>query len=266
MRRTSQIGRTMSVRRQLFVAVGVLVLIIVSLGGWLIAINAGLTRLTMQTELASRQGTLAQRITNHALLFRESRDAEHAADLRRTVAQFQESLWGLIAGGRVPLDAAGREYRHIPAVEDEQARQIARHQLGIWRATKLASDDFIDSAGSNADVLRRLGENDAELVASAGAMTGRLVAVAADGMERIRMLQIVSVIAALLAGAMVFLVGHRVSRSIALLTRSADVMSRGKLDTPVPTDGTGEIAELGRSLERMRISLKKAMELLEKKG
>ncbi len=254
----------MSVRRQLFLAVGVLVLVIVGLGVWLVLTNAGLAGLTMQTELASRQGTLAQRITNHALLFRETRDAEHAIDLRRTVAQFQESLWGLIAGGSVPVDAAGREYRVVPQVDDEQARQIARHQLGIWGATKLAADDFIDSGGSNAEALRRLVESDAELVASAGAMTGRLVAVAADAFDRLRLLQIISVIAALLAGAMVFLVGHRVSRSIALLTRSADVMSRGKLDTPVPTDGTGETAELGRSLERMRISLKKAMELLEK--
>ncbi|MEZ4268471.1 MAG: HAMP domain-containing protein [Myxococcota bacterium] len=256
----------MSVRRQLFLAVGVLVLVIVGLGIWLVATNASLASLTMQTELSSRQGTLAQRITNHALLFRENRDAEHAVDLRRTVVQFQESLWGLLAGGRVPLDAAGREYRYVPGVEDEQARQVARAQLAIWRVTKLAADEFIDSGGSNAEALRKLAANDAELVASAGAMTGRLVTVAAEAVDKIWLLQIISVISALLAGAMVFLVGHRVSRSISLLTSSADVMSRGKLDTPVPTNGTGETAELGRSLERMRISLKKAMELLERKG
>ncbi|MCB9730244.1 MAG: HAMP domain-containing protein [Deltaproteobacteria bacterium] len=256
----------MTVRRQLFLAAGVLVLVIVSLGVWLVYTSADLASLTMQTELASRQGTLAQRVTNHALLFREHRDAERAMDLRRTVSQFQESLWGLLAGGRVPLDAAGREYRFVPPVDDEEARLVGRRQLAIWRVTRAAADTFVDSGGSDADALALLTTNDAELVAAAGEMTGRLVIVASDWVDRIRLLQIISVIASLITGAIVFLVGHRVSRSIAVLTSSADVMSRGKLDLPVPVNGTGETAELGRSLERMRISLKKAMDLLERKS
>jgi HAMP domain-containing protein len=256
----------MTVRRQLFLAVGLLVLVVTGLGAWLVLANARLANLAMQTEVASRQATLAQRLTSKALLFRASRLSEPAVELRRTVEQFQQSLSALTGGGRVPVDAAGREFRYVEGVQDEEVSMIARRQQVLWQKTAKAVQTFLDSGGSDLAALQILTDNDTDLVTSTNEMTGRLVVMAADGVDRTRLLQLVSVFAALVAGAIVFLVGHRVSRAIAVLTASADAMSRGDLETPVPTDGAGETAELGRSLERMRISLKKAMELLGRRS
>jgi HAMP domain-containing protein len=51
----------------------------------------------------------------------------------------------------------------------------------------------------------------------------------------------------------------RMIRPILELKLVADEISRGNLDAAVPTHWPDEIGDLGRSLERMRASLKAAM-------
>lgn len=53
-------------------------------------------------------------------------------------------------------------------------------------------------------------------------------------------------------------------RPILKLRAIADEISRGRLDTPVSIQSDDEIGELGRSLERMRASLKAAMTRLQR--
>jgi len=56
----------------------------------------------------------------------------------------------------------------------------------------------------------------------------------------------------------VFLAGKAV-RPILDLKAIADEISRGRLDAPIGIQSNDEIGELGRSLERMRASLRAAM-------
>lgn len=72
--------------------------------------------------------------------------------------------------------------------------------------------------------------------------------------------------AILLAAGVAFSVfmAQRTVRPIVRLTRIAENMTKGDLDTPLDVKSTGEIGELARSLERMRASLKAAMARLSR--
>jgi methyl-accepting chemotaxis protein len=56
-----------------------------------------------------------------------------------------------------------------------------------------------------------------------------------------------------------------VIRPIRLLSEVADKISMGDLEVTVNVEGEGEVARLGQSIERMRTSVKTAMERLEKR-
>jgi methyl-accepting chemotaxis protein len=55
-------------------------------------------------------------------------------------------------------------------------------------------------------------------------------------------------------------------RPIRHLSEIADKISMGDLDATVNIEGEGEVAMLGESIERMRTSVKTAMDRLENKG
>jgi two-component system, cell cycle sensor histidine kinase and response regulator CckA len=68
------------------------------------------------------------------------------------------------------------------------------------------------------------------------------------------------IVVVLVAGvALALFVAGGISRPIRRLTKSAESMSRGDLDTPVAIHSRDEIGDLADSLERMRASLKAAM-------
>lgn len=70
--------------------------------------------------------------------------------------------------------------------------------------------------------------------------------------------------------AVLLVVIYKYSLSIVMpirhLSEVADKISMGELDTTVHIEGEGEVAVLGESIERMRTSVKTAMERLESKG
>jgi HAMP domain-containing protein len=67
------------------------------------------------------------------------------------------------------------------------------------------------------------------------------------------------VIALVIGVSLSILLASKAIRPILDLKAIADDISRGRLDTPVPVQSNDEVGELGRSLERMRASLKAAM-------
>jgi nitrogen fixation/metabolism regulation signal transduction histidine kinase len=75
----------------------------------------------------------------------------------------------------------------------------------------------------------------------------------------IGLLLVILVVAVLLAIA----IAGTISRPILNLAQSADQISRGNLDLPVGIASNDELGELGRSLERLRASLKAAMVRLD---
>jgi HAMP domain-containing protein len=64
----------------------------------------------------------------------------------------------------------------------------------------------------------------------------------------------------------IYLYSTSVVRPIRQLSDVADRISMGDLEAPVTVEGKGEVARLARSIERMRMSVKTAIERLERKG
>jgi HAMP domain-containing protein len=81
------------------------------------------------------------------------------------------------------------------------------------------------------------------------------------------LLPIISLIAAAVIACMIssILLTRRIIRPILGLVAVADEISKGNLDATVAIDSNGEIGELARSLERMRTSLKVAINRLSRK-
>jgi len=67
-----------------------------------------------------------------------------------------------------------------------------------------------------------------------------------------------------LSVALSVMLASKMVRPILDLKAIADDISRGRLDTTVSIQSNDEVGELGRSLERMRASLKAAMNRLNR--
>jgi methyl-accepting chemotaxis protein len=61
------------------------------------------------------------------------------------------------------------------------------------------------------------------------------------------------------------LVARTISTPIRLLTKAAEKISLGEIDLPIEVKGGGEIGELAASLERMRFSIKTAINRIKRK-
>jgi len=76
---------------------------------------------------------------------------------------------------------------------------------------------------------------------------------------------IVGLIAVILGSIFAAALGKGISKPVVELTKAADAISMGKIDTAIEVETKDEINELAQAIERMRKSLKKAMERLAKK-
>lgn len=77
-------------------------------------------------------------------------------------------------------------------------------------------------------------------------------------------LLILLLVIAFLGGLSFFMVARTISKPIRSLTRAAEKISLGEIDLPIDVKGGGEIGDLAASLERMRFSIKAAMNRLRR--
>jgi HAMP domain-containing protein len=74
----------------------------------------------------------------------------------------------------------------------------------------------------------------------------------------------VGIFAIILGSIFAAALGKGISKPVVDLTKAADEISMGKIDTSINVKTNDEINELAQAIERMRMSLKKAMERLTK--
>ena len=85
-------------------------------------------------------------------------------------------------------------------------------------------------------------------------------------MSRVRWtILIVTLVALVLAIGAAIYAAQLLTKPIIELTEAANRISLGELDVPITVASTDEIGTLGESLDRMRISLKQAIERLRKR-
>jgi len=78
-------------------------------------------------------------------------------------------------------------------------------------------------------------------------------------------LLVILAVMAILGGLGIIFLTRTISNPIKLLTEAAERISLGEIDIAINVKGSGEIAELAASLERMRFSIKTAIERLRRK-
>ena len=82
---------------------------------------------------------------------------------------------------------------------------------------------------------------------------------------KIQIFYLVILIAILIMIGVIYYYSRSVIRPILYLSEVADKISMGELDTPVQVKGKGEVRVLAESIERMQISVKAAIERLQKR-
>jgi predicted Zn finger-like uncharacterized protein len=132
-------------------------------------------------------------------------------------------------------------------------------QNRIPSGEKESAKDFLVGGQKIHDVAVMIGETGGE--AHVGLFT-------ADVEEAVRKslipLLVLLVSIALIGSLSFFLVARTISGPIRSLTRAAEKISLGEIDRPIDVKGGGEIGELAASLERMRFSIKAAMNRLRR--
>lgn len=84
--------------------------------------------------------------------------------------------------------------------------------------------------------------------------------------QKVNRLAIVSIIIAAAAILLSFLLSRGLVRKLRYLTNITEKISTGQVDRTIKVKSKDEVGELAESLERMRLSLKMAMEMIDEKG
>jgi len=183
----------------------------------------------------------------------------------------------VVAGNSLALHALVAKYALFDEVAyifvEDAAGKVVAHSLGTFPG-ELHSGS---SAGALRQTLHRTlsfrGKDVYEtrvpiLEGQVGAAHVGIWGDAVEGEIRAAILPLLGLIVGVLAAgvALALFVAGGISRPIRHLTKSAESMSRGDLDTPIAVDSRDEIGELADSLERMRASLKAAMARLGRRS
>jgi HAMP domain-containing protein len=252
-----------TIRTQLSLTVGVLVIAIVLVSaGELAATYKYSTEVSAFSRLAGRLQTLSQQVAKEALLYAQTRDAAAGAGLGKSADEFALTLAALTDGGAVAMgDDAGTET--ITAVNDGLAHALAKQTGVYWGEMDRAIHNLSAAGGGDPAALDYIVRNTPVLSRSVTSLGNRLTGLIVERARHMMIVQALILLFSLAAGLITTIIGTRISKSIEDLTAHADAISQGQSDEPVPTNGPGEVGKLGKSLDRMRISLNKAMKMLQ---
>jgi len=96
--------------------------------------------------------------------------------------------------------------------------------------------------------------------------TNELVGKLQKGLDNSNLIMVIFLVFAIIVGLILAnVLGKGISKPVVDLTQAADAISLGKFDTAINVKTHDEINELAGAIDRMRLSLKKAMERLTKK-
>ncbi len=207
------------------------------------------------TVAISRQSVLAERTAKEAFLFDLNPTEEVRGRLDASIAAFEtghQSLRKRFNRRRGP-DADRLETEAADRLDEAGWLWIDQSEAAL----SLASDRYDRSVAA-------ITETSPRLMSTLSAAAVRADWVAARNIRRLQTIQLfVLALGVLIAGAaIVFAV--QMGSSLRRLRDTAEEISRGHVDTPVGVFGLGEVRDLCRSFERMRISLGKAIELVDR--
>jgi HAMP domain-containing protein len=253
----------MSIRLHLMVSVGLVLLLVIAAAGGMLHVTIAQSQAAAQIDVAGRQQGLVQRLAKEVLAYARGKKTDDAARIKATMAQIEKGATALASGGKVAM-ADGVE-RDVPALDDAQALGLARKLVELWAPLKEACQKVIDTEGGDVASVDKAVALTTDVDAGAGALFARLLSVGASTLGRLEAIEAVIITLGVLAGIVALEIGRRITNAVVKLTEKSDAISQGQVDLPIDVPGPAEIGSLGKSLDRMRISLKKSMEMLQKR-
>lgn len=244
----------MSIRLHLLFSVGFVLLLVIAAAGGMLHVTIAQTYAAQQIAVAARQETLSQQIPKTALVYARTKNAADAAQLKLALASFDKSAKALLEGG------------DIFALEDAQAVALGKRVAELITPVRNAAQKLLDTEGADAAAIDELVKSSPELHDKSAQLTDRMFAVSKQTLLRLEMIEAAVITLGLLAGIVALEIGRRISTAVVRLTERSEQISQGNVDLPIDVPGPAEIGSLGKSLDRMRISLKKSMELLQRRS
>lgn len=190
-------------------------------------------------------------------------ETEHMARAEEIRAEF-DAAWQVVQTHRgeeypIMIDGVEREHELYVSLLGEAVAlfEANPNDLAAVLAKVGEADDFFHRTLEPSTQLLREEEQARvqQTQASLRASVNRMVAVAAT----------VGVIALIAGATAAYAISRGISRATSQLTLAADSISRGDLDIPIELKTGDEMETLAESIERMRISLKAAIERMRRR-
>jgi len=231
----------------------------------LVAVSAGLTFWAIDQQkqdgliinLAGRQRMFIQQMTRLALEVDRGPAAQPKAELQRVASDFTQTLLAFRDGGLVPYQA-DQVVELLPSQDPQVQAQIDRIAQN-WDNLQTHIDRIISLPPGSPEFTTSVQEIErlsSQLIEQADALVRQYEALSAGKLNRLRLIQIGFVVAALfLMGAGAFVTRSSLLAPLQALVAAASRIGGGDLKTPVVSSGPYEIQLLGQNLESMRSRL-----------
>jgi methyl-accepting chemotaxis protein len=221
--------------------------------------------------LSGRQRMLSQKMIKETLIFfslaGRGADAELAKwkeQVLSTMKVFHVTLNALKDGGAAPLDLSMSKYRDAPPAATNEIREQLEKVVFLWNPIQTNIQHVLETNGQDLSAMNYVIENNVALLQ---AMDRAVSLMQYDAERKVAMMVKIQAVAigigALIVILSLLLLRKSVVKPIGALIQAADSMSRGDLQREILSSGMKEIADLSRSLNRMRVSLMKMMEMVK---
>ena len=223
--------------------------------------------------LSGRQRMLTQKMTKETLIFFNLANREDKVDLAKwkeqvisTMKVFEVTLYSLKDGGAAPLDLKMGNFRNSPPAGTEEIKQQLEKVVTLWLPIKKNIQNVLASNGQDIGAVDFVVANNVDLLTN---MDKAVFLMQYDAERKVKLMVQIQAVAIALGIVIVILaliaIRASVVNPIRTLSESAKSMSKGDLQSEIKSSGLAEIVELSVSLNRMRVSLVKTMEMLRQR-
>ena len=220
--------------------------------------------------LSGRQRMLSQKMTKEVLIYyTQAKEGSITGQriwekqLRSTMKVFDVTLMALKDGGAAPLDLKMEEYRVTPPASNEEIRQQLETVVSLWLPIKRKISRVLESKGEDEAAVKFVIDNNGELLNN---MNKAVFLMQYDAERKVKLMvksQMVAIgLGLIIIVLSLFALKRSVVRPIKALIEAAESMSKGDLKTEIRSAGMQEVSDLASSLNRMRVSLLKMMDLV----
>lgn len=226
---------------------------------------------SLVVNLSGRQRMLSQKMSKETLIYSrlQARGAESDLNAARqqvlsTMKVFEVTLFALKDGGAAPLDLNMLKFRDVPPAANDVIMKQLEKVVGLWTGIKENIEAVVKvESGEAGEAMDYVIGNNVELLQEMNAV---VFLMQEDAERKVALMPKIQGIAVII-GILIILWGiimlkKTVTDPLKKMIVAAESMSTGDLRNEIESSGLKEVADLSKSLNRMRISFQKMMDLL----